>query len=353
MKKLVVKIATSPHARLHADRGIGTYTRFLIEALEQEPGLELIKPGQDGRLPFGKFGPDIVHYPFFDLFFPTLPFYWWTPLVVTIHDLIPLVFPDQYPPGRRGKLNLYRQRLALKLARAVITDSTNSQTDIVDFLNIPKEKILVVPLAANPGLGKASPKQVRRVKSKYHLPKNYILYVGDINYNKNVPALIKALKFLPKNVHLVAVGKNFVPQEIPEWQWIETQVALSDVEARVHFVTDVLTDATDELSAFYTGALCYVQPSLYEGFGLPVLEAMAGRTPVVSAETSSLVEVGGDHALYAQPTAESLAEQINEVLGWSKTARLNWVRRAYRWSQTFSWQQTARATAAVYRSVAG
>lgn len=346
---LTVIIDTSPLSSGHAARGIGTYTRLLTAALDEIEDIKIIRSStlEKGESPKA----DITHYPFFDLFFDTLPINLIRPTLVTIHDVIPLKFPEYYPPGVKGGLRFKKQQLALKTVKAVITDSEASRRDIVDLLGVADEKIHVVPLAANPELLTQTESVVNKIRRKYEIPKKYVLYVGDINYNKNIPQLIKMLKYLDKNIHLVCVGKNFVQQEIPEWQWIETQIALSDVGSRVHFVTNVLTDSAEELSAIYSGALCYVQPSLYEGFGLPVLEAMQCRTPVVATEVASLPEVGGEYALYAKPAAEELAKQVNELLSWSKTRRADWTRAAYKWSQNFSWQKTAEMTAAVYKQI--
>ncbi|MCA9369309.1 glycosyltransferase family 4 protein, partial [Candidatus Woesebacteria bacterium] len=190
------------------------------------------------------------------------------------------------------------------------------------------------------------------VRKKYGIPKQYLLYVGDINYNKNIPQLIKTLKYLPENIHLVCVGKNFFPQEITEWQWVEQQLALSDVADRVHFLTNILVDAKDELSALYSGAIAYIQPSLYEGFGLPVLEAMRCKVPVISSNRSSLPEVAGEHALLVEPTAESFAQSVEEIIQWSKTKRTQWVSAASTWQKSFTWQKTAEETKAIYQKVA-
>lgn len=345
---LSVLINTTPLATGHAGRGIGTYTRLLTQELEHMPNLQVYRSTDPMA---EKVKISVVHYPFFDLFFPTLPVTLLKPTVVTIHDVIPLRYPEHYPPGIRGAVNLKRQQLALKTVSAVLTDSHSSKKDIIEFLGVPEQKIHVVYLAANPELEAQKNTIVTKVKKRHQLPEKYVLYVGDINYNKNIPQLIKMVKYLPPDVHLVCVGKNFVEDDIPEWQWIETQLALSDVGNKVHFLTNILTDSTKELAALYSGAVCYVQPSLWEGFGLPVLEAMQCRTPVVSSNQSSLPEVGGEHALYAEPTAESLSEKVLEILGWSKTKRVQETRAAYSWSQTFSWQKTAVETLQMYQTL--
>lgn len=349
-KQLIMKVLidTSPLDTRHAIRGIGTYTRLLAEHLEKNDGLTVVRSGTEQATDFK---PDLVHYPYFDLFFDTLPLIKKHPTVLTIHDVIPLIFPDQYQPGLKGKARLLKQRSALKNVKRVITDSNSSKTDIQQHLGVAADKIDVVYLAANPSLTAANDKEIRRVRRTYKLPRNYILYVGDINYNKNIPQLIKAMRYLPTNVKLVCVGKSFTPQDIPEWQWIKTQLALSDVEKKVKFINDVAGGATTDLAAIYSGAITYVQPSLYEGFGLPVLEAMQCRTPVVATQNSSLAEIAGETAVMVKETGESIAAGVKEVLGWSKTKRQRQIRAAFKWNQNFNWTKTAQETVAIYKKI--
>lgn len=321
------------------------YTRFLSEALEKQSDLEIVRSGmghQRGRI-------DLIHYPFFDLFYPTLPLFKRKKTVVTIHDVIPLLFPQQYPAGKRGALALARQKLALKSVAAVITDSETSKRDIIAKLGVPADKVHRVYLAANPFLQPVGAQALRSAKRRWKLPQRYILYVGDINYNKNLPQLIKAVRLLPPEVKLVCVGKNFTPQPIPEWQVIEAQVALSDVTNRVIFLTGVLSDDYETLSTLYAGAAAYVQPSLYEGFGLPVLEAMHCKTPVVATGNSSLLEIGGQVVKFTGNTAEELAEGIQEILALPLVKRRAWVKQALAWEQQFTWDNTARQTIEVYK----
>lgn len=350
-KKINLLLDTSPLNNQSAIRGIGTYTRLLAENLATMPELSIeqsfFQAKQDG------FKPDIVHYPYFDLFFNTLPIKCCAKnkTVVTIHDLIPLKFPDFYPVGLRGKFNFFKQKLALKKVSAIITDSFASKKDIEQILGINPEKIYVIYLASNPLLKPASLEEIKRVKRKFNLPKNYILYVGDINYNKNLPQLIKALKYLPSHIKLLLLGKNFYPHDIPEWQWIETQIALSNVASRVKFLNDIDAKMLDEMSAIYSGASVYVQPSLYEGFGLPVLEAMQCQTPVVASNNSSLLEIGDQYIEFSNSNAEDLADKINLVLNWSMEQRQERVEEAYQWSQSFTWQRTAKETFQVYQTI--
>ena len=342
-----ILINVTPLSSGHAIRGIGMYTRFLSEALERQKGIEVYRSGLENQPD----KVDVMHYPFFDLFFSTLPLLKTAKTVVTIHDVIPLLFPEQYPVGKRGALALAHQKLALRNVSAIITDSETSKRDITTHLSVPEEKIHVVYLAANPFLRPITGQALQAAKRKLKLPKQYILYVGDINYNKNLPQLIKALKFLPPELKLVCVGKNFEPQAIPEWQAIEAQVALSNVGKQVIFRSDILTDDYDALSALYSGALSYVQPSLYEGFGLPVLEAMRCSTPVVAANNSSLQEIGDEVVQFSGNTAEELAKNIQAVPQFSKNKRLQLVKKALAWEQQFTWEKTAQKTIEVYKKV--
>lgn len=347
-EKINVLIETSPLGNANAHRGIGTYTRLLTENLEKNSSLNVQRSTLE--IPEG-FKPDIIHYPYFDLFFSTLPLSHPAKSVVTIHDVIPLKFPEQYDPGLKGSMKFIKQKFSLSKVDAVITDSHASKADIVEHLGVSSDKIHVVHLAASKELQAADTKSINRARRNYKLPKNYLLYVGDINYNKNIPQLIKAIKFLPKEIKLVLLGRNFKLQEIKEWQWIETQLALSNVSDRVKFIPNLGSDALADLSAIYSGALAYIQPSLYEGFGLPVIEAMQCRTPVVCAHNSSLMEVGGQEVVFTKTDGEDIARGIEEVLGWSKTKRADKIRSAYKWSQTFSWKKTAKETTEVYKSL--
>ncbi len=344
----IISIDTSPLTGGHAIRGIGTYTRLLVDELKKIPDLSIQLSG-DGR-PAAK--PDIVHYPFFDFFTASLPIMRRSKTVVTIHDVIPLLFPEYYPVGKRGSLALLRQKFALKTVNAIITDSSVSKSDIIKQLGVAEQKITVVPLAGNPALVPADAAAIRTVKKRYDLAKNYLLYVGDINYNKNIPQLIKSLKLLPPRTQLVLVGKNFYPHDIPEWRWIEAQIALSDVASQVRMLTEVAADDSETLSALYSGSLCYVQPSLYEGFGLPILEAMQCNTVAVASNRASLPEVSGGAAQLCEPTAEAFAQTITEIMDWSITKREQVLREQRKWLKHFSWQQTAERTAQVYQQVA-
>ena len=126
---------------------------------------------------------------------------------------------------------------------------------------------------------------------------------------------------------------------------------MSNIANRIHFVTEIRGSNIDSLSAIYSGALCYIQPSLYEGFGLPVLEAMQARTPVVSTRNSSLIEIGDGHVVYVDAQAQSIAEGIKQIITWSSEQRSEVIQQAEQWAHSFSWSKTAQETVTVYQSL--
>jgi glycosyltransferase involved in cell wall biosynthesis len=341
-----VYLDTSPLQTGHAIRGIGTYTKQLLVALQKIDGLVVTQEKSDSKT------VDLIHYPYFDLFFDTLPLQLAKKSVVTIHDVIPLEFPQFYKPGIKGSLRFQKQKVALRWVRGVLTDSLYSKQKIHELLGVPKDKIFVVYLSANSALEPQTPAVIRKVTEYYKLPSKYILYVGDINYNKNIPQLIKAVKFLPDDIHLVCVGKNFKKQHIAEWQWIESQLEMSQVSERVHFVTDLPAGQDQEMAALYSGALAYVQPSLSEGFGLPVLEALSCDCLVVSSNRGSLPEVGGEVPVYVEPTAEEIAAGIEKILKLSSHAKNELRQKGKRWVKSFSWKKAAAETYAIYKKLA-
>ncbi len=345
--KCTVIIDTTPLGTASAGRGIGMYTRMLSEALEKLDECSVLHSSTE----ISPTLPTVQHYPFFDLYFPTLPFLHRWPSVVTIHDVIPLKFPDQYAAGKKGALNFIRQKAALSRVDAIITDSYASKVDIVELLGVPAKKVSVIYLAGNAHMQPVEKSMLKQVKIKYQLPDQYICYVGDINFNKNIPALIKALRYLPEHISLVCVGSAFTPAQIPEWKAIESQVALTDVANRILFLNSIGRDEVTALSAIVQQALCYVQPSLYEGFGLPVLEAQQCGTPVVVAKNSSLAEVGGSDVVYSTETSESLAAGVLTVLNWSAAAREKHTRAGKLWARRFTWDRVAQQTLEVYKTV--
>lgn len=340
-----VLIDTSPLQSGHADRGIGMYTRQLVHALTQLSSSNDIqvlteKPASP---------PDLIHYPFFDLFFSTLPKPADVPVVVTIHDVIPLVFPQEYKSGIRGRIRFWRQRRNLQDVSGVITDSQASRQDIQKYLGVPSEKISVIPLAGNPALEPVSEYLQRKYAEELDLPDDYVIYIGDINYNKNLPTLLLAISQLEDNVHLCVVSRTFRNTDIPEGKLLDQMIRENDLQSRVH-VLDIPGDQPEMLSAVIARARCLVQPSLYEGFGLPVLEAYQVGTLVVSSNTSSLPEVAGESAILVDPTVGGLAHGIDEAWHLRGDARTERIAAGLKWAKHFRWSKVAEQTALAYQA---
>lgn len=342
--RMNILIDTSSLQNQSANRGIGRYTRELLQALRALPKSHSFYTS-DSR-------PDsiaLIHYPFFDFFFHTLPIFKKSKTVVTIHDTIPLLFPKQYPSGIRGAIRFQFQKLALLGVSHIITDSQVSKRDIIDHLHISAEKISVIPLAVSSDFTRPPQAEIEFVRKKYELPKNFLLYVGDINYNKNLPFLISVLRRFPK-LSLVLVGKSVTNTSIPEGRAIRSAIESNELGKRVRLLDTVGT--SQELAGLYSLATAYIQPSLYEGFGLPVLEAFACKTPVLCARAGSLPEVVGDAGLYFHPLdADECATVIERVLKFSDRQRQALIKKGTDQLQKFSWEKVALETLAVYDSV--
>ncbi|MBI4137412.1 glycosyltransferase family 4 protein, partial [Candidatus Roizmanbacteria bacterium] len=244
------------------------------------------------------------------------------------------------------------QKRDLRKVSAVITDSHNSKKDIVRHLNIPAEKISVVHLAADEQFRKLSSGQLKRMNLSqiYSLPERFLLYVGDVNWNKNLSRLISAFSSVTdRNVSLVMVGKALTDESTPETRSIIEQIkkkGLQNKILRLGFLPK------DHLVGIYNTAIGYIQPSLYEGFGLPVLEAMQCGIPVISSTTSSLSELTGQAVISIDPLhSSSILEGITTLLYLEKKDREKLVKAGYEQVKKFSWEKVAHDTAAVYRHV--
>jgi glycosyltransferase involved in cell wall biosynthesis len=269
------------------------------------------------------------------------------PTVVTVHDLSYMVCPHLYSRKHRLLAELLTRRSVRRAAR-VITVSECSRRDIIRLFRIPSERIVVTPEAPAPQYRPQAAAEVARVRATYGLAERYVLSVCTLQPRKNLPRLIEAFAAVASevpDVQLVLVGRSL-------WRGSEVPraVARAGVESRVRF-TGYVPDA--DLPALYTGAATFCYPSLYEGFGLPPLEAMACGTPVVTSNTSSLPEVVGDAAVTVDPTSVAdIARGLRTILASDSISR-EYHDRGLGWAQRFSWDRTARLTRAVYDSVLG
>jgi len=294
----------------------------------------------------GKSGADLAHIP-----------YWGGPLaspiptVVTIHDLIPLVLP-QYRGGALARLYTGLVAASARGASAVITDSPYSRQDILAHLGLRPEHVTAIPLAAgedyHPRQGSLVDLAIRK---KYDLPPEFVLYLGGFDVRKNLPTLIKAYTYVKQGVGdaypLVIAGRS-PAQLTPRFSDVPKAIQAMQVEDVVQLIGEV--EEADK-PALYRMAKCFVFPSRYEGFGLPVLEAMACGTPVVSTEASSIPDVAGDAAFLVPPDdARHMAGSIIAALIQEDVAASLRQKGLARAGQ-FSWARTAAETLAVYTRV--
>lgn len=353
-----IAVNTLPLQTGHKNRGIGYYTRNLIRELEKDNSVEVIKFTDPHDLK----GPiDVIHYPWFDLFFHSLPIWSKYPRVVSIHDVMPLVFPDYYPVGIKGRINNLLQKISLGSCKHVITDSEASKKDIIRYLGVSNSKITVIPLAAGEEFQILSNTQLIHVKRKYNLPDNFLLYVGDANRVKNLPFLINGfneLIKLPKfqDFKLVLVGNVFLKNveniDHPELQSLKTASRLIKSENLSDFIIRPGFLDTLDLVSVYNLATVYIQPSFYEGFGLPVLEAMACGTPVICSKAGSLPEVGGESVVYFDPkNLDQFVNILKSVLE-NKSLQYKLYKLSLERAGRYSWEQTAMRTKEVYCEIA-
>ncbi len=227
--------------------------------------------------------------------------------VVTIHDLIFMRFP-QYFGFISRKIYAAKIKYACKHADKIIAISEKTKEDLIELLNVDANKIEVIYQSCDV-IFKAEQSQQKKaeVKTKYNLPEKYLLNVGTIEPRKNLLLLIKALVYLPNDTQLVVIGK-----ETSYANKINEYIINHKLDNKVLFLKNV---AFDDLPAIYQLAELFVYPSKYEGFGIPVLEALVSGTPVIAAKGSCLEEAGGPDTIYIDPDDETdLIEKIKAVL---------------------------------------
>ena len=291
---------------------------------------------------------DLYHSPYY-----LMPYRVGRPTVLTVHDLIPLLLPRQSTWQARL---LFRSALslALRASHRVIAVSGSTAQDLQQYFRVPAERVSVIPEAPDPAFYPRSPAEVEAVRQKYGLPESFVLYVGSNKPHKNLLRLIEAWSHLTFHVSrftfsvsrfTLIIAGAWDPR-YPEPRLLAERLGLRNVRW-----LGPVPEA--DLPALYSAATLFVFPSLYEGFGLPLLEAMACGVPVVCSNTSSLPEVAGDAALLADPTdAPSLAAAIAGLLE-DEAQREEMREKGLQQAARFSWDRTAAMTLEMYREVAG
>ena len=263
--------------------------------------------------------------------------------VVTIHDLIFLRHPEYY---HRLDVSIYKWkfRQTVREADRIIAISERTKQDIMELGGVSADRIDVIYQSCSPRYASAvSPQQADEVRSRYQLPGRFILSVGSIEARKNISEAVAALNYLPEDIHLVAVGK---PTDYAEQ--VLKSISQSALKSRVRFLHNV-PDA--DLHALYQMAEVFVYPSRYEGFGIPVIEAIHSGLPVVAATGSCLEEAGGPDCQYVSPDDEkAMAVAIARVLKGAE-GREEHIRRSRDYVRRFEGTDVASQVLEVYRRV--
>jgi glycosyltransferase involved in cell wall biosynthesis len=289
--------------------------------------------------------PDLYHAPHY-----VLPAGVRCPSVVTIHDCIHLMFP-QYLPNRLAYAYARAQMWsAARRSDCILTVSEASKRDILHLFNVPPEKIVVVYNAIDSHFAVTpSEEAVSRVRERYQLDHKFVLYVGNIKPHKNLVRLIEAFHQLRQG-ELADLKLLIIGDQISKLPSLRRAVHRHKLHKQVRFLGYV---GDDQLAILYRLASVFVFPSLYEGFGLPPLEAMASGTPVVASNVSSLPEVVGDAAVLVNPyDVDAIVDGLRRVLTDPALAA-NMSRKGIERAREFSWERSVAKTWAVYQTIAG
>jgi len=344
-------LQTAPDWQIHLLRRPQCWPDYQLEAW-QAPNiihhishLPPMSPRQHLEVPqlAYKLGVDLLHYPHFDA--PV----WWQPVAVvaTIHDAKYLVRPDFFTNLSSLK-RLYMRlcfRATLQRAAAVIADSYNTAHDLQRLFQAPAERMAVVHLAADPRFRPATEQAIAAVRSQYHLVRPFVLTVGEQRPHKNHTGLLRAYAASQSRAthDLVIVGRQH--GDYTEPQALAETLGLSE---QVHFLSRV---DFQELTALYSGADLFVLPSLYEGFGLPVLEAMACGAPVVAAQTTSTGEIADGGAFLIDPENDrEITTAIDRLLS-DHSYRQTLIAKGAAHRRAFTWRKTAVKTVELYEQV--
>ncbi len=264
--------------------------------------------------------------------------------VVTIHDLIFRQLPHCYPPIDR-RIYDYKARAACKQADHIIAVSECTKRDIMRYYGTPAEKISVIYQGCDPLFARRVPAEVlQEVRLRYQLPDCFLLSVGSIEERKNTLTALQALPDLPPEMHLVLVGKH-----TPYTDRLTDYAHRHGLSHRLHLCHGI---PYNHLPAFYQLATTFIYPSVYEGFGIPILEALNSRLPVVAATGSCLEEAGGPQSIYAPPhDAAAMARAVNETL--RPEVRQCMITAGIAWASRFTKEQMACQTMECYKQVLG
>lgn len=346
--------------------GLGVYTHHLTDALKNLPNPQfeycwyLKKQGQDLNtfrrwywenleLPakVKKDKVDILHIPAF-----APPFLTHQKILVTVHDIIGMIFPNQLDVPSRWYWGQWLPS-TIKRADFIIADSESTRGDLINHLKVSKEMIRVIyPSGHENFLSDPHPKLQNQVKARFGISDRYYLFVGTIEPRKNLTRVIEAFNLFLDVVssdvryQLVVVGqKDFGKGKL-------LKSITHDLRAKIDNTIFAGYVTHEELNQLYCGSEALVYPSLYEGFGIPILEAMASGVPVITARTTSIPEVAGEAAIYVDPQSNrSIAEGMLHLQG-DPALRKSLIQKGFEQLKKFSWKKTAQETCEVYQMLA-
>jgi glycosyltransferase involved in cell wall biosynthesis len=272
--------------------------------------------------------------------------------VVSVLDLIPHRLPELYSQGKsraRFQLGRFLERQSMKRARGLITISDYTRKDLRDLLGIADERIAVTHLGVSAELAPADESDVAAFRRRHQLRPGYLLYVGGIDRRKNVGFLLEVVRVITAerpDTELVLAGRY---RDDPDFPGLVERIQRAGLERVVRLLGYV---SEEELPALYSGAAVFLYPSLYEGFGLPPLEAMACGAPVVASDRTALPEVLGRAALLADPErVAEFAAAARAVLDHPERRR-ELAEAGREQARQFTWEATAAATLEAYRRFA-
>ena len=261
--------------------------------------------------------------------------------VVTIHDLIFMRYPEFYSFFDK-KIHFYKFRKSARQANVIIAISEQTKTDIIQFLGIPELKIKVIYQGCqNVFKISYSDEEKELVSKKFNLPNEFILNVGTIEARKNIFSVVKAIKNI--DTHLVIVGG-----ETSYTTEIKKYISENNIENKIIFLKGL---SSKELAIVYQLAIIFVYPSLFEGFGIPIIEALYSKTPVITTNSGVFPEAGGADSIYVDPNnIHEMQEKIQLLLGNDKL-RMEMAEKGFNFVQKFNDKTIANQVMALYKSL--
>lgn len=273
------------------------------------------------------------------------------PSVVTMHDLIHERYPEQYS---RVDVKIYRKKFthACKHASTIIAISAQTRDDLVNIYGIDPKKIVVCYQSCNPAFGQVVPEHEKQnVLAKFGLPARFLLYVGSIIQRKNLLSIIEALPGIDEKLVVIGDGGSYKKR-------VMERIASLNLSNRVIFLSDNPIAKADPafqtarcFPAIYQSAICMIYPSFFEGFGIPVLESLFSRLPVITSNRSSLPEAGGDAALYVNPaSSQEIGTAIRKILNDEILAD-QMREKGLKHASEFTTEKTAQKIMGIYTSL--